>query len=306
MDIYRSLAVILASSSSASSSPVSLVASQLSAAPSEQKPALSRVLAELLRSQSTPDPDAQKVLHGYVRTLVSTVSLGDVSTNFKLAVELADEGLLVQILDETVVGTGALLYKAKEVHISSDDAFAVDSDEFLESYLGSAATDSEEKMLDRGNIQDTVVRQLRFWYFLFIAEVGQAQATNEKLYRRIANVLPARLLAAMGLRDLNIAKAASNALCCFVNDFYLLLPAGSSEVLFILLVVLVTLIKSYIRARKKLICGLLFLCENVDAMGRDKQTCERRSPCRPSFGLVVTMDCRNFGCEANARNTCSG
>jgi hypothetical protein len=218
MDIYGSLAAILASSSSSTATPTSLIATQLSCAPHDQKPAFARVLAELLRGNA--DGNAQTVLHDYIRSLVSAVDLDDVSADFKLAVELADEGLLLQILDETVASLRSLISRAANVHISSDDAFALDSKDFLERYLDGV----KNEQLESDHV--TVVRQLRFWHFLFMT--GKAYP---ELYLRIGVVLPVRLLAAMGLRDSSVAKAAGNTLCCFVNDFHRFLPVATSEVL---------------------------------------------------------------------------
>lgn len=227
MDVYRSLAAIINSSAAASTDPITLIASQLSGAAPAQKPELSRILAELLRSQSTPDAAAQKTLHDYIRSLVSSVNADDASQDFKLAVELADEGLLLQILGETVKMLEGLLVHAKAMHVSSDDAFAVLFDVFFEKHV-----EFSGEALEQDGLRDAVVSRLRFWHFLFMIEGARDQAAHQELFQRFAQALPARLLGAMALRDDVVAKAASNVLCCFVNDFHQSLPAGASEVLF--------------------------------------------------------------------------
>lgn len=245
MDIFRPLASVLASSCSSSSPSLkSLIASRLSEAPNDEKPALCRLLAELLRSQSNADgdDDALNVLHTYVRTLVSAGRLEDVSADFKLAVELADDRLLVQILDETTESVDSLLQRATDVHITSDEAFAVEFAGFLEKYRGTIKTTADKKDTEEETeeqyglgggltvLHETAVRQLRFWHFLFILGERRPESANNELYRRIADVLPARLLAVMALRDFGLAQAASNALCCLVNGFHQFQSAGSSEV----------------------------------------------------------------------------
>lgn len=244
MDILRPLASVLASSCS-SPPPTSLIASKLSEAPNDEKPALCRLLAELLRSQpnANGDDDALKVLHNYVRTLVSAGHLEDFPTNFKLAVELADDWLLVQILDETTDCVDFLLQRATEVHVTSDEAFAVEFAGFLKKYCGALKAtadkkDSVEETDERYGLggrltvlREAAVRQLRFWHFLFMLGERRPESANDGLYRRMADVLPARLLAVMALRDFGLARAAGDALCCFVNGFHRFQSPGSSEVL---------------------------------------------------------------------------
>ena len=236
-DVYRSLAAIL--TSACSSSPITAVASQLSiASPREQKAELSRILAELLHSQPTTHDasPARKVLYGYVRSLISA-SLDDASDDLKLAVELADEGLLLEISQETVLAVERLLKRAAEVHVSSDDAYAVDFGDFVSRHIDrdvQRVVTAQEVELDRDSVEargahGAVVRLLRFWHFVLM--LPREQLVEQRLFRHLGEVLPVRLLAVMALRNFQVAKAASNVLCCLVDDYHEYLPRGTSEVL---------------------------------------------------------------------------
>jgi hypothetical protein len=235
MDVYRSLAAILGTISSSSSLPSSLIAAQLSTAPKDQKPELARLLAQLLRTTPPPDSAAQEILHGYIHTLLSSANLSDASQDFKLAVELAGDGLLQEILEETQESLTQLLHRATEVNASSDEAFALDIGGFSRPMCMRATETSQEvKELDPTALQDAVIRRLRFWHFLFIVEGRRrGELTYRGLFHQLGEALPAALLMAMALRRQQVADAASNALCHFVNEFYEFLPEGSSEVMFI-------------------------------------------------------------------------
>jgi hypothetical protein len=232
MDFYSSLAAIIGTISSPGSSlPSSLIAAQLSAAPSHRKPELARVLAELLRASSNADLVGRDVLHGYIRELLSTTSLTEASQDLKLAVELADEGLLLEILEETETNLAKLLVGATRVNSSSDEAFAVDF-EVLEFVRAIEMEEHEE--LDLKALTDAVIRWLRFWHFLFIVEGRRrTESPYERLFQRLGEVMPVALLTTMALRHQQIADVASKTLCHFVSEFHDFFPAGSSEVLFI-------------------------------------------------------------------------
>jgi hypothetical protein len=231
-DVYRSLATVLTSASS--SSPITAVASQLSTASSrEQKAELSRILAELLHSQPTHNAGAaRKVLYEYIKNLISA-DLDGVSDDLKLAVELADEGLLLEISEETILAVERLLKRATEVHVSSDDAYAVDFGDFVSRHIDrdvQRVVTVQEVELDReAGVHDAVVHLLRFWHFVFM--LPREQSVQERLSRRLGEVMPVRLLAVMAQRNFQVAKGASNVLCCLVGSYHEYLPGETSEVL---------------------------------------------------------------------------
>ena len=276
MEVYRSLAAILTATAASAADPIDLIASQLLTAPPAQKSELARILAELLRAQSAPAPAAQAALHTHVRTLITTASLDDVAAPFKQAVELADPALLRALLRETTATLDALLTRARTAHVSSDDAFAVDASAFLARHAPGAETAA-----DRPGLRDAAVRLLRFWHFLLMGD--GAGAVEAELMASFGAALPARLVGAMALRDVGVAKAASGVLCCFVGDFDSALPAGASQVL------LPLEINSFSRL---MLC--VFVCVK-DAVGWYRQPGdggrERRSCARP----VAALDRRRRG-----------
>jgi hypothetical protein len=244
MELYQSLATVL--TTTFTDSPIDLISSQLTQAPSDQKTELARILAELLRSQTTSgiiiNTKAHRVLHEYIHHLISIADLNDGSKFFGIAVELADEEILLEILADTARNLDDFLSSVRRLHKSHDDGFAVDFEGFLESHLGrfEEATKLLGLTMDQnsphhvqvqlGNF-DPVIRHLRFWHFLFImAKILSQSSVYEKVFRYIAMLFPPTLLAVMAIGNYSLAKAASDTLCCFVNDFHGFLLPGTSEV----------------------------------------------------------------------------
>jgi len=228
MDVYRTLATILVTNPSSSSSPIFLITSQLSSpcTSSEQKAGLSRILAELLRS--TPDAAAQQVLRDYVLSLVLSADLSDACKDFQLAVELADDNLLAELLAETMTRMGKLLKMQSSANVSSDEGFAVDFSGFFDIHFPRFRDDFMVALEEVQDLTDSATRLLRFWHFAFLAKDRFRSTCLTRSPGFAGLMLPVHLLGLMALRDPGIAKAASDALYQLLNDFRP--PAQSSQV----------------------------------------------------------------------------
>ncbi|KAI5806945.1 hypothetical protein EDC01DRAFT_7233 [Geopyxis carbonaria] len=229
--IYHTLASILASVSSSS------VAQELENASLENQANLAQVLAEILRRENYGDADATKVLDSYIRRLIYDAVRDDSTmpgANFQLAVRLAHAKFLDNFVEETVGKMEELLRLGIQSHASSDDAFEVDMREFLEAHAKGVFNDTVQYSIEGQNIaelHDIVLRQLRFWNSHLLVNKTNVPSHTTK----VASLLPARLLAAMGLRNQKIATASSDVLNHILNYHHASL-SEYSEVLFTCLV----------------------------------------------------------------------
>lgn len=124
-----------------------------------------------------------------------------------------------------------LLFSASKAHATSDDAFEVDFQQFVEKHLSLTFDPKQTKsieFLDFSGLYNAVTAQLSFLKIILLTETNSTEST--RIIANRFNTLPTLLLSLIGLRNERVSTLSCHVFRLLLGRLDTLLPEGTSEV----------------------------------------------------------------------------